>query len=109
MPENDLIQKVTAELQKFDLIILTETKTFDQLHAALSGKISHLIDNNFSLLISVLYRLDISEEKLKLLLTKSQGISSGDIIAKLIVERQLQKIRSKESFKNNHFSDEERW
>ncbi|MGI8637666.1 MAG: hypothetical protein ACR2KZ_19885, partial [Segetibacter sp.] len=61
--------------------------------------------------ISILDRLDISEKKLKQLLQQTKDATAGDIIAELIVERQLQKIDSRNAFKNSapDMPDVERW
>ena len=109
MQEKHSMEEVAAELERFKIEISSVGNSYNHLLEAISEKINHLITHNFSLLISLLYRLDISEKKLKELLSKSHGISSGNIIAKMIIERQLQKIESRKAFKNKSFSDEERW
>ena len=81
------------------------------LTKAIAERINYLITNDFSLLISILYRLDISEKKLKQLLQQTSNSTAGDIIAALIIERQLEKIKSRKAFKNNakDIPDAERW
>ncbi len=61
----------------------------------LSEYINDLITNDFPKLIHLLYRIDISEEKLKLILRNNPGNDAGNLISKLIIERQLAKIESK--------------
>jgi hypothetical protein len=51
-------------------------------------------------LIAVLYRLDVSEEKLKTLLKESHDVDAGIIITDLIIERQVQKIKSRQQFRS---------
>jgi hypothetical protein len=68
---------------------------------AIAERINYLITNDFSLLISILYRLDISEKKLKQLLQQTSSSTAGDIIAALIIERQFEKINSRKAFKND--------
>ena len=68
------------------------------------------ICNNFNKLISLLYRLDINESKLKQLLADSPGEDAGMIIAELIIERQLQKIKSRnENNSNNIIPEDDKW
>lgn len=110
MAEKEIIKEVAGELQKFQLEIPVEIISFDELKKVLSGIINYLITNDFSRLISVLYRLDISEKKLQQLLKKSINISAGEIIAEMIIERQVEKIKTRKLFPaNNNYSNEEKW
>ncbi len=82
----------------------------EQLHKDLSAYINNLIITNFERLIQLLYRIDVSEYKLKALLKENPTEDAGLIIADLIIERQRQKIRLKQTFSNNDaISEEERW
>jgi hypothetical protein len=82
----------------------------DNLHDNLSRVINQLILQDFSFLINALYRLDISENKVKDLLKGNSQHNAGDLIAVLIIERQLEKIKTRGLF-NNHedIPDEEKW
>ena len=64
--------------------------------------IDKLIQNDFNRLLSILYRVDISEEKLKrtLSLNKDKQISSASLIAKLLIEREAEKIISRAKYRN---------
>lgn len=76
----------------------------------LTEYINYLIQTNFSALVQVLYRIDVHEEKLKYLLQRHSGENAAEIIAGLMIERQLQKIKSKELFKQTDATDEaEKW
>lgn len=77
----------------------------------LKEAINQLLVNNFDRLVSVLYRLDVSEKKLKGLLQQHPDTDAAEIIANLIVERQQQKIKTREQFKptGNDIDEEERW
>jgi hypothetical protein len=55
-----------------------------------------LIENDFHQLISLLYRIDVSEHKLRRMLRENPSENAGKMIASLMVERLLQKIRSRE-------------
>lgn len=63
--------------------------------------IDDLIQNDFNRLVSILYRVDISEQKLKLKLAenKDSNIRSAEIIANLLIEREQEKIRSREKYR----------
>ena len=76
-----------------------------------AGRINELIQNDFQKLISILYRLDVSEEKLKHLLKENTQNDAGLIITDLIIERQIQKIKSRQQFRqrDNDMDENEKW
>jgi hypothetical protein len=83
----------------------------DQLADLLAGHINDLIDRDFNKLVNLLYRIDVNESKLRQMLNENAH-DAGRIIAGLIIERQLQKIASRESFRNNNESnidEKEKW
>lgn len=72
--------------------------------------INELINQDFQSLVQLLYRIDVDEKKLKALLSNAQGAASAPIIADLLIERQLQKERTRAQFPaRNPPADEERW
>lgn len=110
MTENHNIDKLIKELQQCQLEKSEEVGFYNYLHKSLSETINYLIANDFSRLISILYRLDVSEKKLALLLKNIKDVTAGEIIAKMIIERQLQKLEvRKSSTATNNFNKEEKW
>ena len=78
----------------------------------LTDKINYLIIHDFNKLIYILYRADINETKLNKLLAENKKEDAGKIIAALFIQRQLEKIKSKEDFNSKDFNTddgEERW
>ncbi len=77
----------------------------------LTEKINFLIVNDFNKLIYILYRADINEQKLNKLLAENKKENAGKIIAALFIQRQIQKIKSREENAppTNNDSEEERW
>jgi hypothetical protein len=76
----------------------------------LAGIINNLLDKDFERLVFLLYRMDVNEDKLKRLLKENAGGDAGLIIADLMIERQMQKIKSRKEYPNNKNIDEnERW
>ena len=72
--------------------------------------INDLIEKDFSRLVQILYRLDVSEDKLKSVLLEHPTGDAGDMIAKLIMERIEQSKKTKELFKfNGVIPDDEKW
>ncbi len=89
---------------------LSSQITEAELTAALAEHINYLINTNFEKLVNILYRIDVNENKLKELLSKSHEENTATIIAKAVIKRQLQKIKLREQYgsaANN--SDEEKW
>ncbi len=92
-------------------IQLNESATEEQLLHALAGRVNHLIQYNFSILLSLLYRIDISEQKLRQLLHGNPKADAGIFIAHLILERQKQKVKTREQFsrRDDNINDDEKW
>lgn len=80
------------------------------LQEKLSAFINELIEEDFQKLILILYKVDVSEQKLKTLLQENKNADAADIISELIIERQLQKIKSRKEFKSGITDcEEEKW
>jgi CRISPR/Cas system-associated protein endoribonuclease Cas2 len=97
--------------ETFDLAMPSHS-TRDQLETFLAEKINDMILNDFSSLVQILYRIDVSEVKIKNLLRENPGSNAGRILAALIIERQLQKITSKRQSRtadNNKIDENESW
>ena len=109
MENPDRVKEVSRQLIEYQLVSGQTFCTYQNLHVALSNSINHLINTNYHLLISLLYQLDISEEKLKIGLGQAKDTPAGELIATMIIELQLQKIEAKNIAGNNTYSGEERW
>jgi hypothetical protein len=101
--KNDIVHIVN---QSFSL-----EATESNFVAYLTERINYLIVNDFNKLIYILYRADINEAKLNKLLADNKKQDAGKIIAALFIQRQLEKIKSREENKMNTtgFEEEERW
>lgn len=77
----------------------SNTKQFE----ALVTFIDDLIRNDFNRLLSILYRVDISEQKLKMKLAenKKTTVRSAEIIAQLLLDREEEKIKSRAKYKQD--------
>lgn len=65
--------------------------SFEEQFNALVHFIEGLINTDFNKLISILYRVDVSEEKLKRALHQNPEIPASRIIATMLLERELEK------------------
>lgn len=103
-------KEIISLLRKDMAIELPENILLNEAVTMLAVYINKLIQTDFHKLISILYRLDVSEAKLRRLLEENTGNDAGLIIANLIIERQLQKIKSrKENTNNNIIPDDDKW
>ena len=58
----------------------------------------------------MLYRIDVSEQKLKQLVQKKPTTDAAVIITDLLIERQEQKMKTKISFKeDDNIPDDDKW
>lgn len=102
---------LVREINKNMAIALPDEISLDELQQQLCVYVNELIQTDFQKLIMLLYRIDVSELKLKQLLQVQPQENAGDIIAALIIERQLQKIKTRQQFRqqNDRFNEEEKW
>jgi hypothetical protein len=103
--EQELLLTIAKDLE----IIPADQATFTK--QVLIDHINDLLQHNFQKLVSLLYRLDVSETKLRSLLDNNEGRDAADIITDLIIERQLQKIKSRQQFRqrDNNINEEDKW
>ncbi len=107
VPEQNLVSAINDSLG----IELKKEVSSDQLADILAEHINDLIDRNFNKLVNLLYRIDVNESKLREMLNENSN-DVGRVIAGLIIERQLQKIKSRESFRinnDNSVDENEKW
>ncbi|MEJ7589393.1 MAG: hypothetical protein WKI04_17710 [Ferruginibacter sp.] len=107
MKNKELVQEINKNISG----ALPDEISLDELTIQLSTFINQLIQNDFQRLIILLYRIDVNESKLKQLLQQYPGEDAGRIIAGLIIERQLQKIKTRKQFKQqaDDITGEEKW
>src|SRR5262249_3341868 len=107
---DNTVELISAIAGDFQLAIPAQADQ-GKLRQILSVYINELINTDFNRLLNMLYRFDINENKLKKMLANESGKDAGNIIADLIIERELQKIASRKQFRENRADadDEERW
>lgn len=88
-----------SELNNTFGLDMPETTTVDVLERMLAVRINTLIVDDFNQLVQLLYRIDVQEEKLKKLLKEDTGTDAGLLIARLILERQWQKIETRRKYR----------
>lgn len=103
----DLIPAINDSLE----IDLPDDISLQELKEKLAVHINHLISHDFEKLVSLLYRVDVNEKKMRGLLDNNKGENAAALIADLIIERQLEKIKSRRQFRqrDNNIDETERW
>ena len=78
----------------------------------LANAINELIKNDFSKLVQLLYRIDVSEAKLKYILQTHPNEDAGKLIAAVVIERLAATKKAREMFSrpkgNDSIDDEEK-
>ena len=107
MEDNQLLAVLARELD----IPVSPGNTDTVNREQVARTINDLIQHDFQRLVTLLYRVDVSEQKLKRILKDNPGIDAGLLITDLLVERQAEKLRSrKENRQRDKDIDEnEKW
>ena len=105
--ENEIIKYLN---KNFDAAIPDESNR-EQLEIFLADRINYLVMNDFNQLVQILYRIDVSEKKLKDLLLQNPGTNAGKMIASLIIDRQIEKNITRRKFRQDDsaIDDNDKW
>ena len=71
--------------------------TYDEAFISIMRVVEDLLAKDFSQLVNALYRIDVSEEKLKEALATSTD-NPASVITKMIIERQLLKVEFRKKY-----------
>jgi hypothetical protein len=69
-------------------------------YTKLCDEINYLITSDFHALVNILYRMDVSETRISSALSGLPGRDAAQIIADLMLERQVEKVKTRQQFKN---------
>lgn len=67
------------------------------LHQALTTRIAEMLEYETDLLFSTLYRLDVLEHKIKVVLSGNTGEDIPSGLARLVIERQKEKMKTRKN------------
>jgi hypothetical protein len=82
------------------LIPAGDFPTLEEFRIYLQQKIADLLENKYNTLINILYRIDVSENKLGELFGDRNRKDIPAVLADLIIERSLQKLKFRQSYKD---------
>jgi hypothetical protein len=90
----------TLQLIKHSLQIdVTDPVTHEEMIHLIAQRVDYLLENDKDLLLSYLYRLDISMKKINNVLKMKKVILPHQSIAMLIYQRQLERVNTKKKIK----------
>jgi len=72
---------------------------YDELLTWLTEQVIYLMLNDMEKLLGILYRIDVSEKKVKLAFAQTEPQKIAPLIAELILQRELQKAESRMKYK----------
>lgn len=103
-------QQIQTALSGILTLEPTKKYSLQELTELLAVQVNRLLQTNFEQLVNLLYRIDVSEKALKQLLAQHPKADAGYLIATLIIERQLQKMKTRQQYKTkDDFDGAEKW
>jgi hypothetical protein len=72
-----------------------KASTLDGLHMQTAAAVCHLLRNNLSKLLQILYRIDVDEQKVRKVMASQTTAEVADNMAHLIIKRELQKVQTR--------------
>lgn len=103
--------QLTAELirRDFELEKTGDELSEDQLFQMLADHIDYLIERRMEWLLSLMYRMDIDEAKVQAALSPMALDPANIGLAKLVLERQKQRVHTKQTYQPEDLGEEWEW
>jgi hypothetical protein len=95
--------------QDFELQASDPFQSEEELLQVLADRVAYLLETQPEYLFSMLYRLDVLEKKIKPVMDPSAPDPANIGLAKLILERQKQRILTKRNIKSQPLEDMDGW
>lgn len=98
-----------ATAGQIELIIKKDNSS--DLKQIIIERVRELVHSDFHKLINILYRMDVSEIKLRKKLEENPDNDAGLIITELMIERQAQKIKTRRETerRDENIGEEDKW
>ena len=94
-------QRIIDDFEYFHVEITfsgNERTAYEELMNQLIPAMNNLLVKNKQKLMQVLYKIDISEQKLSKAISKFPKVQLAEIIAHLVIEREMQKVITRKLF-----------
>ncbi|MEL6864250.1 MAG: hypothetical protein AAFP19_07525 [Bacteroidota bacterium] len=107
MMENQSLIKQTTELiaRDFGLDIGQQPLSEKELFDLLANEVAYMIEHRLDFLMSLMYRLDVEEKKISFALSPMATEAANIALARLIFERQKQRIFTKQVYRQSPIDD----
>lgn len=92
-------------VKDFELENLKEGLSEEELFDILANQIAYMIEHQLEMLMSLMYRLDIAEAKVNHALSPFSTDPANVAIAKLVLDRQKQRVFTKAYYKQKPLDD----
>ena len=104
-------KEIIQDIERVWPLALRPSPSYEALREQLTEQINQLINEDFEKLVFLLYRIDVDEARMRALLAEQGNSNSAELLADLVLERQLQKIKSRRDFnqRDQRTSSEEKW
>lgn len=73
--------------------------SYEELREALTSAVMYLLLHDMEKLLNILYRIDVNEPKVKAAFAQNDPKQIAPVIARLILEREVQKAESRRKYK----------
>lgn len=106
--KNDLLHQASALIREpFELESTPDSE--EELLAVLAGRIAEMLERRPEYLMSMLYRLDVLEEKIHPVMRPDAPEPANWGLARLVLERQKQRIETKKTVRPKPLEGLEGW
>lgn len=98
MIDSDLI------IKHFDIANTEEGKVYteEEIEALLADQVAWMLEYRLEFLLSLMYRLDIDEKKIAEVLMPGAPVPAHHGLARLIIERQKQRMETKAAYREQN-------
>lgn len=106
-----LLPETSLQIAEDTSLTIPDHITYEQLESLLAARLETMINQDFQQFVLLLYKIDVSEKKVRQVLAEDTSEQVYKKIAALLIERQQQKIISRKTFTRpvNDDDGEERW
>ena len=92
-------------IRNFELEVPDEPLSEEALFEVLADQIAYMIEFRMEYLLSLLYRNDVEESKINFALSPACDDPANIALAKLVMERQRQRLATKKAYKIDKLED----
>lgn len=104
--KKDFTEKTTELIARdFEMVIGDKKPTEQELFEMLADQVAYMMQYRLDFLLSLMYRLDIDEEKIRMALSPKALIAPNVGLAHLILERQKLRIKIKQEYGKTELDD----